>query len=348
MKNYQIKNYLLVFITGFMVQSLTSQETEEDFIRIAGKIASASDDIQKVWPDFWSEDEPFLFMKHDSIVHVYNVINPEGDYEKIKAEKLPQSLKDKAFRKKSYLPEYVDLKHTFPGQYKVGKVEVYALEPKGSDDFRKIDFYLHESFHYFQRPNWEKTVGDTVSIRMGQPILDTIVQVKNEKFINLLNLERNLLAQSLETSSEDSIKENLKKIMIIRERRDAMIPARAKDLMERYIRREGSATYTGLQASAMANNFPKDSVYAEIKQGLLKPFSEFPSFPMEEQRFLRWPHYAIGASIALLMDKIEIPGWKKELAEGKTFYQILQENLPISKKERNTLEKEVTRNIKSF
>lgn len=64
---------------------------------------------------------------------------------------------------------------------------IYALDPKGSNDFHKIDFYLHESFHYYQRDiaNWEKTAGDTISIKFNTMVLDSMAQVDNPQYIYL-------------------------------------------------------------------------------------------------------------------------------------------------------------------
>lgn len=63
----------MVFLTGGEIYSQDSNTISEDFNRIANKIASHAEEINNVWPGFWSDGESFLLMKYDSVIHVYNV-----------------------------------------------------------------------------------------------------------------------------------------------------------------------------------------------------------------------------------------------------------------------------------
>lgn len=336
--------FLFVLITNANVYSQNNKDISDDFIRIANKITSHAEEINNIWSGFWPEEESFLFMKYDSVVHVYNVNQkPKGDYELISSDQLTDELKGKAFKKKSYLPEYKDKERSFPGLYKINKKMIYALDPKGSNDFHKIEFYLHESFHFYQntKAKWEETVGDTISIKFKTMVLDSMGQVDNQQYINLQNYERDLLSKTLDIEKEDEIKANLKKLLVAKTMRNTLLPDKAVDLIERYQRREGTATYTGLYSSVAANNFSTDSVFVELKSGLKKPLKEFGTFPAEDQQFLRWPQYAIGAAYCIILDRLDVEGWKEEIANGATLYELAEAQVDIPKAEFERISDEI-------
>ena len=345
------QNKSLLILTWFLFSCCSpsfSQSSKRDFIRLAGKISSESDSIAKIWSGFWSPDEPFMLMKHDSIVQVYNVMNPGGDYSLIPPVDLVPSLKGKAFKKLTYLPEYRDEKHLFPGLYKLGNIELYALEPKGKTDFNQIEFYLHESFHFYQRKFWAETPGDTVEIRMKVNVLDNIEQVDNPLFISLLDYERDLLSKSLEICSIRQLEETLRELVVIREMWNRDLPRRVSEVIGRYERREGSATYLGLLASASANNYPIDSVQSRLKKELQLPIKNFPAFPAKEQQIIRWPFYSIGGAYSLILDRLGKENWKEELARGATFPQIVKEVVFITKRQHKSIEKQIMEKIKEI
>lgn len=345
--DHKSKIFVLLLCFFLISENAFSQNSENisaNFIDLADKITANASEIKNIWPGFWSNNEPFLFMKYDNVVHVYNLPKkPNGDYKKIQANRLPNQLKGKAYTKKSYLPEYKDQKRSFPGLYKVNGKMIYALEPKGSDDFHKLDFYLHESFHYYQREkaNWEETAGDTISIKFKTMVVDSIEQVTNPQYKDLQNYERKMLSKTLDLEKKDQIVENLKKALVSKRTRDVLLSRKARDLIDRYQRREGTANYTGLHASAAANNYSMDSVYVELKSNLNKPFDEFSSFPAKDQRFLRWPQYAIGASYGIMLDKLEVKNWKKKIANGATFYGLISDEISVSDAEFERIKNEI-------
>ncbi len=341
---------LLISLVKFGISYCQSNEAvSDDFIRIASKITVNSHQIKLIWPGFWSDQEPFLFMKHDSIVHVYNINQkPEGDYQLIPNKKLPIPLKDRAFYKESYLPEYKDKKRSFPIQYKINNQMVYAMEPLGTDDFDRVNFYLHEAFHSYQRnqPGWKQTPGDTIAIKFNSSVLDSISQVDNARYKTVQNFERTLLLKLLDKNDDKNGIENiLKKLVAVIQIRNTLIPAKAADLIDRYQRNEGSATYTGLLSSAVANRLTYESIYSKLKLELQKPLDEFSGFPVEEQRFLRWPQYAIGATYCILLDKLERKDWKKELEGGISLYELINSEVSLSNTELSRLKDEISNEL---
>lgn len=335
---------VLVFLTSGEIYSQDSNTISEDFNRIANKIASHAEEINSVWPGFWSDGESFLFMKYDSVVHVYNVNQkPEGDYEPISSNQLTDELKGKAFKKKSYLPEYKDKERSFPGLYKIDDKMIYALDPKGNNDFHKIEFYLHEAFHFYQnsKAKWEETVGDTISIKFMTMVLDSMDQVDNPQYIELQNFERELLSKTLDIQEEDQIASNLKKLLVAKAMRNTLLPNKAVDLIERYQRREGTATFVGLYSSVAANEFSNDSVYVNLKSELKKPLKEFGTFPAKDQQFLRWPQYAIGAAYCIILDRLGVENWRSKIASGSTLYELARTQVKITKAEFERISDEI-------
>jgi len=339
--------FFLILFVFLIIGNAYSQEDKnvsEDFIRIANKITSHAEGINNTWPGFWANDESFLFMKYDSVVHVYNVSQkPKGDYVEILSNSLTDELKGKAFKKKSYLPEYKEKERSFPGLYKINDKMVYALDPKGSNDFHKIEFYLHEAFHFYQnrKGKWEETVGDTISIKFKTMVLDSMAQVDNPQYIDLQNYERELLSKTLDIKEEDQIKSNLKKLLVVKTMRNTLLPDKAVDLIERYQRSEGTATYVGLYSSVAANEFSNDSVYVNLKSELKKPLKKFGTFPAEDQQFLRWPQYSIGAAYCIILDRLRVENWKNKIADGATLYELAETQVEIPKAEFERISDEI-------
>ena len=329
-----MKKIITVFSIIFINHlTLNSQSFESDFLRIGGKIATSSNEIKNVWPGFWSKNEPFMFIKHDSIVQVFNVNQkPSDDYVKGSSSLLPDNLKGRVFKKKSYLPEYEDRPKSFPGLYEINGEKIYALEPQGKNDFDQIDFYIHEAFHYYQRPNWEETSGDTIVIKFKTLVSDSLEQVSNSRYISLLHYERDLLKQGIYLKDKNEIETVLKKIIATRALRNIDLPQKVIDLIDRYERREGSAVYVGLKSSVVSKQYDADSLYNEISNELSRDLSEFPPYPSQEQQFIRWPYYGMGAALGVLFDKMEFD-WKEELESGKTFHDILNSNITITQNE---------------
>lgn len=115
--------------------------------------------------------------------------------------------------------------------------------------------------------------------------------------------------------------------------RNTLLPDKAVDLIERYQRREGTATYTGLYSSVAANEFSSDSVYVNLKSELKKPLKEFGTFPAQDQQFLRWPQYSIGAAYCIILERLGVENWRRKIANGSTLYELAETQVEILKAE---------------
>jgi hypothetical protein len=345
-KPVKLSILIFIYLTGIEIYSQINTSKSDDFTRIANMIASNAKTISEVWPGFWSDKEAFMFIHYDDIVQVYNLKQkPDGDYDIIYKNKLSDVLKGRAYRKMSYLKEFESKKNAFPGLYEINGLKLYALEPKGSDDFNKINFYLHESFHYYQREisQWDNTNGDTISIKFRRMVLDSIEQVDNKQYISLQNYERNLLSRILDVEDENEIKLLLKNLSVNNSIKNKLIPEKSVDLINRYQRREGTATYVGLIGSTAATQYPIDSIFLNLKKDLKKPLKEFPKFPSKDQQFLRWPQYAIGATYCLIFERLGFVDWKEKLANGATINSIIEEETEISETEFQKISKEISK-----
>lgn len=297
------------------------QPDSVDLVPLAAALAESADSVSTIWPGFWRPGQDFLMISPRGGILLVADWNPPSDYTALPADDVPASLRGRVFARAGHLP---GLKPgSFPGTYDWGDRSPYALPPMGSTFRRRLSFYVHEAFHFFQREGsaaWSPTPEDSIlGLSPVQSLTDPGV-VDDPAFRAGLVLEDSLLSRI--AGERDSSR--LIELLDMYERARAIRVAGRPDVIaieRRYERREGTATYVGCRAAAVAARAPETLVPC-LKRSLGQPNPEDPIL-----QFLRWRLYSTGGVMCLALERLRVDGWKGAVARGEHLDQIVQREL---------------------
>ncbi|GEM_PF-6823642 len=178
----------------------------------------------------------------------------------------------------------------------------------------KFGLLAHESFHFYQE-KYFKAIEIPYSKRDDFSIV-------SDKSLATMYLEQIMLAQAL--LSESDWKESVKNFIALRSERylwENPFVIKREEQMEQL---EGSAQYVEMKSEKWLEHWPEN--YAQIKTASLLTVFLSPAY-MERSRY-----YHTGPAQMLILDKMNID-WKKEVASGKSIFEILKKAMKLKKTE---------------
>jgi len=300
------------------------QPDSADLLPLAAALVQSADSLAKIWPGFWSHEQNFLLITPGGGILLIIDGEPPPDYTRLLGDAVPAVLTGRAFVRAGHLPGYGAGR--FPGIYDVGNRSVYALPPMGSTFRKRLSFYIHEAFHFFQREGeaaWSGTPEDTImGISPAAALTDESI-VDDPQFRRGLEKEDSLLYRIAGENNLELLIDLLHRYMEIRAGRVEGRPD-VLAIERRYERREGTAEYVGCRAAAVAAGAP-DALIECLTERLGEANPDDPII-----QFLRWRVYSSGAVLCLALDRLEVTGWKDAVTRGDHLDQIIECSLGIS------------------
>jgi hypothetical protein len=281
-------------------------------VRVASALTANSAAVGQVWPGFWDRNRPFLVLRPTETALLVTSRPPPAPYRSLPDDQVPAPLHGVAHLRREYPPDFGP--RTFQPRYVVDTDTLPALEPKGESVFERLDFYLHESFHGYQRARWVETAGDTMRVGFGEPLVSPSV-TDDSTFRIRADVERRLLVDALTATSPDSLRRLLRMYLAVREQRTHG-RSRVQGVERSMERREGTATYVGCYAAAQALDAPPERGVKCIRDHVTKPLDSLADAPEADARLMRWRQYGTGAALCVMLDRLAGPRWKKQVARG--------------------------------
>lgn len=287
------------------------QPTPEELPEVAGTLIRGSPRIAEIWPGFWSPDQGFLLLSPRGGMVLVASFAPPPEFIPAPEGSMPAVPPRRSFVRDGLLPG--SRLGTFPGVVEISGHPVYALPPMGSSLARRVSFYTHEAFHYYQRQGggaWVETPEDTIMGLSPAAALRAPDIVNDSLFRAGLRHEDLLLHRMLVEEYPTKLRALLADYLDARAERLREHPD-VLGIERRYERREGTAEYVGCRAAAVAladSSWLRTCITANLNE-------DRPDDPLLQ--FLRWRLYSTGAVLALILDRLVIPGWKAELALGE-------------------------------
>lgn len=309
--------WLLVFSLGTWPSVAASQEeryqsvqpTQDELPAVAARLREASRELAGIWPGFWSADESFLLLSPQGGMLLIASGAPPSEYSPLSPAHA--MLAGRAYTREGALPGMRP--GTFPGTVDVAGQKIYALPPMGATVFKRVSFYVHEAFHYYQRHEstpWTATPEDTIMGLSPRAALRDPSVVNDSAFRAALRRENEMLARMVTLHADGPLLNTLRSYLELRSERlrgreDVLAVER------RYERREGTAEYVGCRAAALAFG-SRDTVSSCLVENLTEDEPEDPVM-----QFLRWRPYSVGAILSLVLDRLEVANWKDAVAAGE-------------------------------
>jgi hypothetical protein len=290
--------------------------TESELVPVAEAIAEVSSHLEDLWPGFWRAADPVLLLSPTGgmILLLFGGEPPPG-FEPLEGVSHHSY---RLYRRSGFLPGY--RQGTFPGTYEIGNRQIYALPAMGNSILGRLEFFVHEAFHYFQRGHsggWHRVPEDSISgINPGGYLVDESV-LTDSVFRAQLEQEDRLLRSAVRESDPASFRALLKLYLAARTERLRDHPD-VEALERRYERREGSAHYVGCRAAAAHS-----LATATTLEGCLTRDFDRQRPRNVALRILQLRPYASGAVLSYSLDRLHIDDWRRSLAEGRRLDELV-------------------------
>lgn len=280
--------------------------TESELVPVAEAIAEVSSHLEDLWPGFWQEADPVLLLSPTGgmILLLFRGEPPPG-FEPLEGVNHHSY---RLYRRSGFLPGYQQ--GTFPGLYEIGNRQIYALPATGTSILGRLEFFVHEAFHYFQRGHsggWHRVSEDSISGINPQ-----------------LEQENRLLRNAVRESDPASFRALLKLYLETRTERLRDHPD-VEALERRYERREGSAHCVGCRAAAAHS-----LATASTLEGCLTRDLDRQRPRNVALRILQIRPYASGAVLSYSLDLLRIDDWRRSLAEGRRLDELVARAVEFS------------------
>jgi hypothetical protein len=297
--------------------------TQSELVPMAAAIAEVSSRLEDLWPGFWREADPFLLLSPSGgmILLMYAGQPPLG-FEPLK-ERSGHSYR--LYRRGGFLPGYQQ--GSFPGVYEIGDQQIYALPPMGTSILNRLEFFVHEAFHFYQRGRsgrWHRVPEDSISgVNPERYLADEGVLI-DSVFLAQLEQEDRLLRSIVLESDPKSFRDLLELYLEARTERLRDRPD-IEALERRYERMEGTAQYVGCRAAAAYSLATASTLEQCLTRDLHRERPRSLAL-----RILQLRPYASGAVLSYSLDRLHIEDWRTAVAEGWRLDEIVARAVEFS------------------
>jgi hypothetical protein len=180
----------------------------------------------------------------------------------------------------------------------------------------RVDFYVHEAFHYHQRRAFTPTADDAiVGLSPIEFVRDPTVLGRPE-YLTALTKEDDLLERALAERREGQLVSILRTYLAARDARLSQ-HADLQAIERRYERLEGTATFVGCGAANKLVQGEDGSHDRCIKRHLRERG--------EPVNILRLRLYSSGAILATALERLAVLDWRSRVAAGKDLHALVRE-----------------------
>jgi hypothetical protein len=309
---------ITMFLLAFAVAPARGQEntyadwapSQADLVPVAKALAAAGSKIAGIWSGFWHEEQEALLLSPGGGMILIAASPPPADFEFMDSVGSLQ-----VYQRGGSLPGLRS--GTFPGEYEISDRRVYALPAMGTTFSERLEFYVHEAFHYYQRRTWTEVPEDSIYGTDPRRYLQDPSIVDDPGFRSQLAEEDRLLRLVAAETEPESLKALLRTYLAARQER-LRERSDIEALERRFERREGTAEYVGCRAA--------EAALAASPLELLECLNS--NFTRQQPRSLvlrmmQLRPYASGALLSLALDRLEIEGWQDAVARGMHLDQVL-------------------------
>jgi hypothetical protein len=313
----------------FSVTPLQGQErvyadwapTQAELVPVAQALAAAGSQIARIWPGFWTDDQAALLLSPSGGMVLIASWDAPNEFHKIaQVPETPHQL----YMRDGFLPGYE--RGRYPVTIEINGHQVYALPAMGSTFFGRLEFYVHEAFHHYQRHangGWVEVPEDSISgVNPAQYLLDPSIVDDPVFRAQLAEEDRLLRLVAFETNLE-VLRSLLRAYLTSRAERLAGRPD-VEALERRYERREGTAQYVGCRAAQAASDALSQTLQECVARDLER---QQPSSLV--LRLMQLRPYASGAIMSLALDRLTIESWRDAVAQGWHIDQLLAKALDM-------------------
>ena len=290
---------------------------------MAAAMNRSAAEVGGVWPGFWGVDQAFLLVSPAGRALLVTPRTPPPGYVPAARVGLPFGLAGRLYRYAGYPPGLGP--NSFSTAYDLRGDTVPALEPKGSSEFDRLDFYFHEAFHGYQGRRFAPSPDGDRRVRFRERLVDSAVSTAPE-FTAGVEAERRALIAALDATAPDSVRALARAYLALRERRTAPLP-QVRAVERSMERTEGTATLVGCEAAAVTMGEPPAARAAACaRDELTRPLSGRSDFPEADARLMRWRLYGTGAAMGALLDRLSAD-WRPRVQQGEYLDLLLAERV---------------------
>ena len=284
--------------------------TAEELWQIATVLAKASEEMDTIWPGFWSPNDGFLLISpHGGMLLIASWEAPDPF-----VARAPIGESYRAYEAEGSLPGYSGGR--FPGTHELDGRVIYALPPMGRSPSSRIGFYVHEAFHFWQRGEgaWAETPEDSITGLSPEKFITDPTVLTSQDFAAALEREDSLLLEIASSENPELIRRLLGEYLAARPLRLKEYPD-IEAVERRYERREGTAEYVGCRAAVLATRGTRNELVDCITEELQDESTEI-------VQLIRWRLYSSGAVISDALDRLGVRDWKGAIASGMRLDEI--------------------------
>lgn len=197
-----------------------------------------------------------------------------------------------------------------------GRAAAQAVVDTSARDAALVALTVHEAFHVFERASRRAGrrfgTGENSFLVSTYPVFDRT----NEAGVAL---EGRVLLAALSAESDQAARRHALEFLALRAERHRRLATEMAVFEALAELNEGLAEYAGLRAAtelAAAAGWQPDA--AELRAGLLRRLDDLTGTP---ELSLRLRYYVTGPAMALLLDRLAGPGWKRELVDSNRTLQ---------------------------
>lgn len=290
---------------------------EASVAAVAGLVAQNAGACAAVWPGYWHPGKPFGFSRRaDSTIYVYLPGEaPPAPYAAVRGAAIPRQITGLLYARRGYPDGFGGVDIVF----RAGAATLPVVPAYAPHEWAVLDLLYHEGFHAYQ---WETfTAVPGARAAFGSTLAPVSLDGTPEEFEALAEAERQALAAALVAPSLDSVRVVLREYLSTRARRAGLAPdAQRVEQWEEQM--EGTAQYVGEMCSAYAMGAGSERVRARIGAQLAEPQPA-----LLAGRPSKWRAYAVGAALALLLDDLGAPDWRRVVAAGTALDVYLRQLL---------------------
>lgn len=288
-----------------------ARDTLAHVVEAAVEIVRSTDEADGAWPGFWT-GRSFALTVPGELVVLYSAGDSVTGFSRVRdvgSGRIHARRGSHPALKASRI-ETVDVSATVDGK-------TLTAVPVQDDTHGTLRLLYHEAFHAYQSKKFSP---------LEMPELSDGGRPSGADPDSVADLERRALAEAVAATTDSTRLDHLRTYVALRSWRCRQDRPRCRTEL-RVEREEGSAEYVGHRAALAVAGRDTSRIDEIVRRRLLGPLPE----PDSEIRIggMTWEErgrlYGTGAAIALVLDRLDVEGWRARLEEGASFFALVRE-----------------------
>ncbi len=263
----------------------------------------------KIWLNYNLSEAPLIYHYENGKAFLFNGLNNKLD----------------GFNPLEYYPSVMvnfnSEKFSFGmGTKNLGKIKAGTFD--AGMGFRTL---YHEAFHLLYQKN------EFLKKRFYDKDI-SLHDILNSKDWALAEIEQIYLSKAIKEKTEKEIKKNLEIFILIREERNKLQGKELSINEDSLESMEGSAKFVDSLYAGLKDSKEKikkfDYEHAKVFQE--NEISNILEKELSKDIFARKRYYFTGSGMGIILEKLNVPNWRKSIEDGFTYFELIKKNINFS------------------